>query len=58
MGGSAVFAAEPIAIGSIASLTGYLSDQAQNVVEGMELGIEEINGKGGFARKTAQALRS
>ncbi|OGP68541.1 MAG: hypothetical protein A2170_17850 [Deltaproteobacteria bacterium RBG_13_53_10] len=47
MGGGAALAAEPIAIGSIASLTGYLSDQAQNVVEGMELGIEEINGKGG-----------
>ena len=48
MVGGAVFAAEPIAIGAIASLTGYLSDQAQNVVEGMELGIEEINGKGGL----------
>jgi ABC-type branched-subunit amino acid transport system substrate-binding protein len=39
---------EPINIGAIASLTGYLSDQAQNVVEGMELAIEEINGKGGL----------
>ena len=48
MAGGAVFAAEPISIGAIASLTGYLSDQAQNVVEGMELGIEEINGKGGL----------
>src|SRR5512139_3139035 len=48
MGGGVVLAAEPIAIGSIASLTGYLSDQAQNVVEGMELGIEEINAKGGL----------
>ena len=47
MGGGVVLAAEPIAIGAIASLTGYLSDQAQNVVEGMELGIEEINAKGG-----------
>src|SRR5512139_2778463 len=47
MGGGAALAAEPIAIGSIGSLTGYLSDQAQNVVEGMELGIEEINAKGG-----------
>ena len=29
-------------------MTGYLSDQAQNVVEGMELGIDEINSKGGL----------
>ena len=47
MGGGVVLAAEPIAVGAIASLTGYLSDQAQNVVEGMELGVEEINAKGG-----------
>jgi ABC-type branched-subunit amino acid transport system substrate-binding protein len=47
MGAGVALAAEPIAIGAIASLTGYLSDQAQNVVEGMELGIEEINAKGG-----------
>ncbi len=39
---------EPINIGVIASLTGYLSDQAQNAVEGVELGAEEINAKGGL----------
>lgn len=39
---------EPINIGVIASLTGYLSDQAQNAVEGVELGAEEINSKGGL----------
>ncbi len=39
IGSGVAFAAEPIAIGSINALTGYLSDQAQNVVEGMELGI-------------------
>jgi ABC-type branched-subunit amino acid transport system substrate-binding protein len=39
---------EPINIGAIASLTGYLSDQAQNVVEGTELAVEEINAKGGL----------
>ena len=39
---------EPINIGVIASLTGYLSDQAQNVVEGVELAVEEINASGGL----------
>jgi|GEM_PF-2198103 len=39
---------EPINIGVIASLTGYLSDQAQNAVEGVELGVEELNSKGGL----------
>ncbi len=39
---------EPINIGVIASLTGYLSDQAQNAVEGVELGAEEVNAKGGL----------
>lgn len=39
---------EPINIGVIASLTGYLSDQARNAVEGVELGAEEINVKGGL----------
>ncbi len=39
---------EPINIGAIASLTGYLSDQAQNVVEGTELAVDEINTKGGL----------
>jgi ABC-type branched-subunit amino acid transport system substrate-binding protein len=39
---------EPINIGVIASLTGYLSDQAQNVVEGTELAVEEINASGGL----------
>jgi ABC-type branched-subunit amino acid transport system substrate-binding protein len=39
---------EPINIGAIASLTGYLSDQAQNIVEGMDLAIDEINSKGGL----------
>ena len=39
---------EPINIGAIASLTGYLSDQAQNVVEGTELAVDEINAKGGL----------
>jgi ABC-type branched-subunit amino acid transport system substrate-binding protein len=39
---------EPINIGVIASLTGYLSDQAQNVVEGTELAVDEINAKGGL----------
>jgi ABC-type branched-subunit amino acid transport system substrate-binding protein len=39
---------EPINIGAIASLTGYLSDQAQNVVEGSELAVEEVNASGGL----------
>jgi ABC-type branched-subunit amino acid transport system substrate-binding protein len=52
MVGGPAFAAEPIPIGSIASLTGYLSDQAQNVVEGMELGIEELNAKGGALKRS------
>jgi urea transport system substrate-binding protein len=39
---------EPINIGVVASLTGYLSDQAQNVVEGVELAVEEINASGGL----------
>jgi ABC-type branched-subunit amino acid transport system substrate-binding protein len=39
---------EPINIGTIASFTGYLSDQAQNVVQGVELAVDEINGKGGL----------
>jgi ABC-type branched-subunit amino acid transport system substrate-binding protein len=39
---------EPINIGVIASLTGYLSDQAQNVVEGTELAVAEINAGGGL----------
>jgi len=39
---------EPINIGVIASLTGYLSDQAQNVVEGTELAVDEINARGGL----------
>jgi branched-chain amino acid transport system substrate-binding protein/urea transport system substrate-binding protein len=39
---------EPINIGVIASLTGYLSDQAENVVQGTELAVDEINGSGGL----------
>ena len=41
-------AADAINIGTIVSLTGYLSDQGQNVVEGMELAVDEINKKGGL----------
>jgi len=48
MGSGISFSAEPVNIGSINALTGYLSDQAQNVVEGMELGIDDINAKGGL----------
>jgi ABC-type branched-subunit amino acid transport system substrate-binding protein len=52
-----IFAAdkEPINIGAIASLTGYLSDQAQNVVEGTELAVEEINSKGGLLGRPLKA---
>lgn len=39
---------EPINIGAVVSLTGYLSAQAQNVVEGLELGAYELNKKGGL----------
>jgi len=39
---------EPINIGCLASLTGYLSDQAQSVVEGVELGADAINEQGGL----------
>ena len=39
---------EPINIGAIASLTGYLSDNAQSVVKGVELAADEINAKGGL----------
>jgi ABC-type branched-subunit amino acid transport system substrate-binding protein len=38
---------EPIPIGIIASLTGFLSDQAQNLVEAQDLAVAEINSKGG-----------
>jgi branched-chain amino acid transport system substrate-binding protein len=38
---------ETINIGSVASLTGYLSDQAQNCMEGIDLAIESVNAKGG-----------
>jgi hypothetical protein len=38
---------ETINLGSVASLTGYLSDQAQNCMEGIELAIESVNAKGG-----------
>src|SRR4030067_1991556 len=38
---------EPIPIGSIASLTGYLSEQARHLVEAQDLAVEEINSKGG-----------
>jgi ABC-type branched-subunit amino acid transport system substrate-binding protein len=49
-GGSGIsFAAdkEPIPIGLIASLTGFLSDQAQNLIEAQDLAVGEINSKGG-----------
>src|SRR4030067_3618287 len=45
---------EPINIGVIASLSGYLSDQAQNVVEGTELAVEEINAMGGLLGRPVQ----
>jgi len=48
LGTAAAADREPINIGVIASLTGYLSDQAQNVVEGVELAVEEINQSGGL----------
>ena len=38
---------EPIPIGIIASLTGYLSEQARHLVEAQDLAVEEINSKGG-----------
>jgi len=41
-------ATEPINIGCIVSLTGYLSDQAQNAVEGLELAADQINKQGGL----------
>src|SRR4030042_400612 len=41
------FDKEPIPIGIIASLTGFLSDQAQNLVEAQDLAVAEINSKGG-----------
>ena len=39
---------ESIPIGCVVSLTGYLSDLAQEMVEGIELAIEDINSKGGL----------
>ena len=41
-------AADAINIGTIVSLTGYLSDQGQNVVDGMELAADAINKQGGL----------
>jgi ABC-type branched-subunit amino acid transport system substrate-binding protein len=38
---------EPIPVGIIASLTGYLSEQARHLVEAQDLAVEEINSKGG-----------
>ncbi len=39
---------DPIPIGVIASLTGFLSEQAQNLVESQDLIVEEINSRGGL----------
>jgi len=39
---------EPIPIGCVVSLTGYLSDLAQDMVEGIECAIEDINSTGGL----------
>ena len=41
-------AKEPINIGTVVSLTGYLSEQAQTVAEGVELAVDEINAKDGL----------
>ncbi len=49
-------AADPVNIGVIASLTGYLSDQAQNVVQGVELAVDEINRKGGLLGRNIKVL--
>jgi branched-chain amino acid transport system substrate-binding protein len=43
------FAAEKeIAIGCVVSLTGYLSEQAQNMAEGLEFAAEDLNARGGL----------
>ncbi len=47
---------ETINIGCIASLTGYLSDQAQNLTEGMDLAIERINSRGGLLGRQIKAF--
>lgn len=47
---------EPIPIGIIASMTGYLSDQAKNLVEAQDLAIEEINSKGGVLGKPLKSF--
>lgn len=47
---------EPVNIGVIASLTGYLSDQAQNIVQGVELAVDEINRKGGLLGRNIKVL--
>lgn len=47
---------EPVNIGVVASLTGYLSDQAQNVVQGVELAADDINAKGGLLGRPLKVL--
>jgi len=39
---------EPIAVGCVVSLTGYLSEQAQNMAEGLEFAIDDLNARGGL----------
>lgn len=39
---------EPIPIGLIALLRGYLLDEAQNLVEAQYLAVEEIDSKGEY----------
>lgn len=39
---------EPIAIGCVASRTGFLSEQAESLIEGFEFAIDDMNGRGGL----------
>jgi len=47
---------QPIPIGTIVSMTGYLSDQGQNVVDGVQLAVEDVNRKGGLLGRPVTLL--
>lgn len=49
-------AGAPLNIGCIASFSGYLSDQAQNVVQGVQLAADELNSKGGVLGRQVNVL--
>ena len=39
---------EPIPIGCVASRTGFLSEQAESLIEGFEFAIDDMNSRGGL----------